>query len=291
MNRSTRTMVVMGVAILTATLASVGIYYAIQSVPVREVEVGSQLVVVSARNLSVGTRLQTEHLKLEKWPSSSLVKNSFATVEELVGRGLIASVTENEPITEIKLAPREAGAGLSPTIPEGMRAMSVKVDDVVGVAGFVVPGTRVDMLVTLRQPGQANAGGMARTLLSNILVLYSGTNSTGAETRDKPAPVTVVTVAVTPSDMERLVLAAAEGQISLALRNPLDDAPTDTKGVSISALLNGDAPVPAPVAKPVRVTPRRRPEPVVMPLPPPSEPERYIVETIRGAERTDEEVD
>ena len=142
----------------------------------------------------------------------------------MVDRGLISGLVENEPITESKLAPLESGAGLPPSIPPGMRAMSVKVDEVVGVAGFVVPGTRVDLVVTVKRRGDGvDEKPMSRTAISNVLVLTAGTRYDQEQgMKGEPQPATVVTLAVTPEDAERIALAASEGKISLALRNPLD---------------------------------------------------------------------
>src|SRR5437870_2752014 len=149
MNRRTRTFIVVILALVMAGFASYAVYGAVTSLPVREVEVAHQYVAVAARALPIGTRLSKEDVKLVAWPKASPIPGSFASGEALVGRGLISAVLENEPITDSRVAPMSSGAGLPPAIPSGMRAISVKVDEVVGVAGFVVPGTHVDVLVTL----------------------------------------------------------------------------------------------------------------------------------------------
>jgi pilus assembly protein CpaB len=215
-------------------------------------------------------------------------------VKPVLDRGLVAAVAENEPFTEAKLAPLGSGAGLPPSIPPGMRAMSVKVDEVIGVAGFVVPGTRVDLVVTLRGTGQSEES-MSRTVASNVLVLTAGTKYDQEQAKDgKAQPSTVVTLAVSPSDAERVALAASEGKISLALRNPLDVAPTETAGVHVGALRLGigSAPAPAPVAP--KTAPARRPMAIVPPPPaapaPVPAPKIYTVEAIRAAKRTEESV-
>ena len=154
MNRTTRTVVVMAVATLMAGIASLGVYAAVKSIPVREVEVAHTFVAVAARNLPTGSRITEEDVKLVAWPARNPVSGAFSEVKPILDRGLVAAVGENEPFTETKLAPLGSGAGLPPSIPPGMRAMSVKVDEVIGVAGFVVPGTRVDLVVTLRGSGQ-----------------------------------------------------------------------------------------------------------------------------------------
>ena len=136
MNRSTRTLVVVGIAVVVAGLASLGAYRAIQRMPVREVEVRSLYQVVAVTDLAMGSMITKDYVKLVAWPASSPVANGFTSVESVLNRGLISSVVANEPLTESKLAPLEAGAGLPPSITAGMRAVSVKVNEVIGVAGF-----------------------------------------------------------------------------------------------------------------------------------------------------------
>ena len=149
MNRRNRTLVVLLVAVAVASGASYFVYRAVMSIPVREVEVKSYHVAVATKALPVGTMVSPSDVKLVPWPASSPVAGGYSKVEEVVNRGLIAPVVENEPLTSTKLAAIEAGAGLPPTIATGMRAISVKVNEVIGVAGFVVPGTRVDVVVTI----------------------------------------------------------------------------------------------------------------------------------------------
>ena len=294
MNRSTRTLVVMAIATLMAGIASFGVYAAVKSIPVREVEVAHTFVAVAARNVPTGARITEADVKLVAWPARNPVPGAFSEVKPVLDRGLVAAVAENEPFTETKLAPLGSGAGLPPSIPPGMRAMSVKVDEVIGVAGFVVPGTRVDLVVTLRGTGQAEES-MSRTVASNVLVLTAGTKFDQEQAKDgKAQPSTVVTLAVSPSDAERVALAASEGKISLALRNPLDVAPTETAGVHVGALRLGigSAPAPEPVAP--KAAPARRPMAIVAPPPaapaPVPAPKIYTVEAIRAAKRTEESV-
>jgi pilus assembly protein CpaB len=284
--KKNRTLIVMAIAIAIASVAAYGVYTAIQSIPVREVEVASVEVVVASQRLPVGTRLTADHLRVVGWPESTQVPGAVADPGELVGRGVIATIAENEPVTLTKVAGPESGAGLPPVIPNGMRAMSVRVNDVIGVAGFVLPGTRVDVLVTVRNPGEGNGPNeaMSRTVVSNVEVLTSGTRYDQEESlQGEPRQSAVVTLAVLPEDGERIALASNEGTISLALRNPLDVEPTETEGIRLAALMRGTG--PEPVEDPVRqrVVPARP----ATPSPPPI----YIVETIRAAERSQEEVD
>lgn len=286
MDRNTRTLVVVGLAVLVAALASFGAYQAIRRMPVREVEVRSIYQVVAAVDLPMGTLVTKDHVKLVAWPASSPVDKGFTTVEAVVNRGLITSVGVNEPLTENKLAPLEAGAGLPPSIPEGMRAVSVRVNEVVGVAGFVVPGTHVDVMTTLR--GSQGAESMTRVIVSDVQVLTAGTRYDQETSRDgQPIPTSVVTLLLTPEDAEKVTLGASEGQIMLTLRNPLDRKPTQTQGTRTAALFG--QPAPAPV---VKASPGRRVAVVPPPPKPAAEPapKIYSVEAIRAAKRTEEVV-
>ena len=218
------------------------------------------------------------------WPAAAPLEGGFDKTEDVVGRGLVANVVENEPLVESKVAPKEAGAGLPPSITPGMRAMSVRVNEVIGVAGFVVPGTRVDVMVVFKQKDDT----MARVVVSNVTVLTAGTRIDQENAKNgKPIPTTVVTLLVTPEDAERIALAQSDGQLMLSLRNPTDVEPTESKGARTASLFGGPAPapvvVPAGNGKPKRVVAAPPPEP-----PPP--PKIYTVETIRAAKRTEEVV-
>ena len=283
MNRSTRTLVVVMIAVGVAALASFGVFRAIQKMPVREVEVRSLYQVVAARELAMGSLITKDDVKLVAWPASSPVDRGFTKIEDVVNRGLIDGIVANEPLTESKLAPLEAGGGLPPTITEGMRALSVKVNEVIGVAGYVVPGTRVDVIVTLTQRGQDDS--MTRVVVSDVEVLTAGTRMDAAKARDgQPIPTSVVTLLVTPDDAERIALASNQGSIMLTLRNPLDREPTKTQGVRTAALLG--APAPAPVVKATNTGRRVAARPAAPVAPP--EPKAYTVETVRGGKKAEE---
>jgi len=223
-----------------------------------------------------------------QWPASSRLDGSLSDPRTVLDRGAIVAIAANEPITESKLAAQGAGAGLPPTIPPGMRAMSVRVNEVVGVAGFVVPGTRVDVLVTFESRTQASES-VARVVVSNVQVLTAGTrfDQEKARTDNRPIPTSVVTLLVTPEDAQRLALAAAEGRITLILRNPLDNAPTESAGIRAGGLMGNPTP-PPPSAAPRTPKPAVAAAPAVPPPPPPPAP--YTVEAIRGAKRTTEPV-
>jgi pilus assembly protein CpaB len=280
MNRTTRMLIVLAVALVAATVASYGVYTAVQRMPVRQVEIGQVDTVVAARPVPVGALLRAADVKVIAWPAKNPVPGSFTTVDKVVNRGVVVPIAENEPVTETKLASLEAGSGLPPTITLGMRAISVKVNEVIGVAGFVVPGTRVDVLVSV---DQENRDSTASTVLSNVTVLSAGTriDQENAQKDGKAIPTSVVTLMVTPEDAEKLTLASAKGRVMLSLRNPLDTEPTQTKGVRMASLVG--PPSPPPVQKVVRGR-----KVVVAPPPPPPPPKPYTVETIRAAKRNEE---
>jgi pilus assembly protein CpaB len=282
MNRRNRTIAVIAIALVTATVASFGVYRAIQRIPVREVEVASVHAVVASASLPVGTLVTKDHVKVVAWPARTQVQGAFSSVEQVVNRGVLQPIGENEPVTENKLAPLGAGGGLPPTIPPGMRAISVKVNEVIGVAGFVVPGSRVDVLVTVEETsGSRNS--LSRVVVSNVQVLTAGTRFDQEQARadGKPIPTTVVTLLATPEDAERITLASADGKIMLTLRNPLDTLPTETKGVRMANLTG--APAPPPVQKTVKG------KKVMVAVEPPA-PKAYTVEAIRAAKRSEEVV-
>jgi pilus assembly protein CpaB len=287
MNRRTRTIVVLGIAVTTGAMASFGVYRAVAAMPAREAVVAQDYVVVAARALPVGTKLTAKDLRRVAWPKGTTVAGSASTIEALVGRGLTSGVLENEPVTESRVAPREAGAGLPPAIPPGMRAISVKVDEVVGVAGFVVPGTHVDVLVTMASRDRQQQ--MSRVVVSNVTVLTAGSRYDQEQANTaKPIRSTVVTVLVSPEDAERIALAAAEGHIMLALRNPLDTAPTLTSGAHMTSLMGAPEPAPVPVRR--VVAPERPAPPVAAAVPAPAPEEAYKVIAIRAAQQKEEVV-
>lgn len=290
MSPHVRTSVVLVCSLLAATAATTVIYRVVAGRPARAVPVATRPVVVAARPLPLGTRLSEADVHVVQWPDQSVVDGSVTRVEEVLDRGLLSAVLANEPITASRLAAREAGAGLPPTIPEGWRAISVKVNEVIGVAGFILPGHWVDVIVALRGAG-AQETPVSRVVVSGVQVLAAGTRYDASEMRDgAPVPASVVTLLVTPTDSERIALAATEGQITLTLRNPLDTAPTTTAGVRLSALVR-EAHVAAPDPPP---PPRRTPRAVVRvadAVPAADLRARaYTVETIRAARRAEEVV-
>jgi pilus assembly protein CpaB len=294
MTRTARTILVICIALATASVSTFFVYRAIANRGVREVGVPGIKVVAAAQDLPAGHPIARQDLKLIDWPAGSQVAGSATDIDKIVGRTLNTPVAVNDIVTESKLSSGQ-GAGFSSTIPAGMRGVSVRVDDVISVAGFVVPGTHVDLLVTMRpRAGAAVQETVTRTILSNVRVLASGTRDQQDKKDVKVA--NVVTLVVTPEDSQKIAHAASEGKITLALRNPADDAPTDPGGVGMSALLRGAEPLP--VEKPA---PPRKPAPRVVekldPTPPPvtvaqlpHEAPPNKVQAIRGVKSTEQEV-
>jgi pilus assembly protein CpaB len=288
MNRNSRLLIVVAIALVSATVASYAVYRALVMRPAAERGPTLVATLVASRPIPAGALVTKDMLRTVAWPADSRVPGTFSDARHVLDRGAIAAIALNEPITESKLAPVGAGAGLAPTIPPGMRGISVRVNEVVGVAGFVVPGTRVDVVVTFESRA-AQSDSLARVVVSNVQVLTAGTRYDQEKARQdaRPIPTSVVTLLVTPEDAERIALAAAEGRITLTLRNPLDTAPTETSGIRVAGLMGSSPPVPAPVERPA--LPRRSVRPVQAAVPPPA-PQPYMVEAIRGAKRTQEPV-
>jgi pilus assembly protein CpaB len=257
--------------------------------PGQTVTIPTRPVIVAATDLDIGAELRPEDLRIVEWPANGVPKDAFGDTAEVIGRGIIYPVIENEPILPNKLASKEAGAGLPPAIPPGLRAVSVRVNEVIGVAGYVLPGTRVDVVATV-SPTDQKADMTSKVILTNVQVLAAGTKIERDGTdKNKPMPVSVVTLLVNPDEAERLTLASSEGKIQLALRNPLDTAIISTTGVRQSALL-GMAPAVRRVA-PVRPRGPAAPAATVAPAPPSAPvPEAPTVEVIRGDKRAREAV-
>jgi pilus assembly protein CpaB len=281
----TRLFAVFAIAILAGGGLAYGTYNYMQNVPVQTVASPTRSVVVAAADLSLGTELRGEDLRIVQWPDGAVPEGAFSNVSELVGRGVVASMVRNEPVLPAKLAPTEAGAGLPPVIPAGMRAVSVRTNEVIGVAGYVLPGTRVDVLATA-SPTERNSDMMSKVVLANVQVLTAGTRLEQDQERGRPMQVTVVTLLVTPEQSERLALASTEGKIQLALRNPLDQSAPETPGIRPAVLMGTAAARPAP-----RPAAARRGAPAAAPAPAPEPPPPPTIEVIRGDKRVKEVVD
>ena len=216
-------------------------------------------VVVAAIDLPLATTLKLEHLAMVDWPQNARPMGTFVEPKELVGRVLISKTLQGEPILGGRLAAREAGSGLAALIPNNMRAVAVRVDDVVGVAGFIHPEDRVDVIVTLRPSnGQVSA---SKVILQNVKVLAVGQQLEIEEkSRGKALPVTVATLLVTPTQSEHLALAANEGKLLLTLRSWTDETEVTTVAVTPPQLVQGlEAAKVVAEAPPARKDEPRRP--------------------------------
>jgi pilus assembly protein CpaB len=239
-----RIFAVLAIAVLAGGGLAYGTYNMMNNPQVRVVQTKTQPVVVAKNDLSLGAELRLEDLEVTHFPDGQAPAGAFVKREELVGRGVISSFVKNEPILPAKLAPKEAGAGLPPVIPEGMRAVSVRVNEVIGVAGYVLPGTRVDVVATA-SPNGSPQDATSKVILSNVQVLTAGTRMEQDQEKGKPMQVTVVTLLVYPEQSERLALASTEGKIQLALRNPLDQGAPETPGMKQGVLLGAVKAAPA----------------------------------------------
>ena len=274
-----RVSAILVVALLVSGAATFLVYRVITS---RGAQPAPQSVTVvrAARTLDIGTLLRDNDLTTGPWVGP--VPAGMATKKEaLLNRGVVAAIYEGEPVMESRLAAIGAGAGLAATIPPGMRAVAVRVNDIVGVAGFVQPGMRVDVLIAGIAPnGQAGSGPQVKTILQNIEVLSAGQNYQ-KDAEGKPLVVPVVNLLVDPQQAETLSLASNETRIQLVLRNPLDTQAAKTTGTSVAGIFGVQQ---APPAQPIV----RAPAPVAAVKPPPPAPIPVLqIEVFNGAARTE----
>jgi pilus assembly protein CpaB len=229
----------------------------------------------------MGYLVKEADLKMGPWVGS-IPAGALTDKQKAIGRGVIAPIYEGEPVIDNRLAAAGAGGGLAATIPPGMRACAVRVNEIVGVAGFVVPGMRVDVLIAGSAPGGQTSGTQVKTLLQNIEVLSAGQNYQ-KEGEGKPVVSTVVNLLVTPEQAEVLSLASNETRIQLVLRNPLDTQSAKVPGTAMAALFGAppkSPEAPRPRLIPVIVkAPERVPEKVVVPAP-------HQIEIFNGPQRS-----
>jgi pilus assembly protein CpaB len=273
MNR-TRLLFIGAVALMLGALASFVVYRNLQARSAADNRPGVEAV-VATNDLQVGQKIGDRDVRLVRFPEGTLPPNYIRSMSQVVGRGVVLPISKGEFILPGKLAGENAGFGLPSLIPPGMRAVSVRVNEVVSVAGFVVPGTRVDVLLT----GTPQGGGEPRTttVLENVAVIATGQKlerNAGGEPQMTP----VITLLVSPDDAQKLTLATTQGRIQLALRNPLD-----TKQQDISATNSGALYGVAPTPTPRRVAVRHKEAPV------PAAPSSYIVEVIQGNKKQNTE--
>ena len=296
MNR--RVMIVFFCALLAGASASYLVFRWVGAQARRAAQPPTSDVVVAARNLEVGTLIAPPDLKTVKW-FGPLPKGVVLKPDMALNRGVIATIYQGEPILSNRLAATGSGGGLAATIPPGMRACAVRVNEVVGVAGFVTPGMRVDVLMAGIPPGAGpGEGPRVRTLLQNIEVLSAGSNIQ-KDSEGKPQQVQVVNLLVTPEQAERLSLASNQTHIQLVLRNPTDTQTTSPKGSAMSelfgfaaggtgaaALAGGSSAGPPAPQKPGRP---KAAQPAGAAAPAPEAPPARIrsVEVLNGSARTE----
>ena len=254
-------------------------------------------VAVAKVQIPIGSKIVAEQITVVQFPKESTPDGAYDSVEKLAGRVAVVNIAPREPITEARLAPEGTAAGLSAVIPEGYRAMTVKVDDAAGISGFIQPGTMVDVVVTIDPAeGAARQDPVSKIVLQNIKVLASGQNIDKPENEREANSVKAVTLQVTPEQAEKLALSSAEGKLQLVMRNQIDQGDEQTPGVTKRNLLTGDTALPAPEpgsmkseqpkseSRPVRrSSPARKPAAEAAPAPQPTP--RASVEMIEGAKK------
>jgi pilus assembly protein CpaB len=234
-------------------------------------------VIVAATDIKLGSVLRDVDLGTTEM-AGTVPKGVMVNRQDVIGRGVISNLYQGEPIMESRLAAAGSGGGLAATISQGMRACAVKVDDVVGVAGFVTAGMRVDVLISGNPPGAVNPseGPKVKTLLQNIQVLSAGTDIQ-KDGDGKPKPVQVVNLLVTPEQAESLSLASNQTHIQLVLRNPLDTQISQPPGTAMANLFADKNAVPP------------KPRTTVMPRPVSKPAARiYLIQVFNGSKRTEE---
>jgi pilus assembly protein CpaB len=275
MNR-TRLLMIGAVALALGAFVSLFVYKNLQGRGPSTLEAGTD-VVVAADDIQVGARVEERDVHIARFPASGLPAGAYAKRSQVLGRGVIIPISRGEFILPSKLAPENAGSGLPSLIPPGMRAVSVRVTEVISVAGFVGPGTRVDVLLTGTPNGSSES--QTTTVLQNVAVIASGhtlERSATGEAQNTP----VITLLASPEDAERLTLASSEGKLQLSLRNPLDTHQDPVEAAYAKGLYKGGTPVAAPPRPTVRPVRQQKIE-----KPPPS-PSVLSVEVYKGDKKT-----
>ena len=292
--RNKRFFVVLAGALLFGLLAAVTVSRYLSSAQAYSKDL--RRVAVAKVAIPIGTKIIAEQVMVVPFPKESTPDGSFETGDKLVGRVAVVNIAAREPITEARLAPEGTAGGLSAVIPEGYRAMTVKVDDVVGISGFIMPGTLVDVVVVIDPGDRGQADPISKIVLQNIKVLANGQNIDKPDNGRETNSVKAVTLQVTPEQAEKLALASTEGKLQLVMRNSIDQGDEQTTGINKRALLGGERATPAPEpgslkseqpkAEPRPVTRRVRAQAEAKPATPaaPAVP-RAQVEMIEGAKK------
>lgn len=275
MNR-TRLLLIGFVALALGAIVSYSVYRTLQSKTGGDAAPGVE-VVVAANDIAVGAKVGESDVKTVRYTAADLPANAFHLKTSVVGRGAILPIAKGEFFLPNKLAGENAGAGMPSLIPPGMRAVSVRVNEVIGVAGFVVPGTRVDVLLTGNPSGAPEQ--QTTTVLENVAVIATG-QKLERNTAGEPQVTPVITLLVSPDDAQKLTLATTQGKIQLALRNPLDTKQQELASVSTGSLYKG-VPAPVHVAAPTRPRSIKR----TTPVPVTALPSGFSVEVIKGTKK------
>jgi pilus assembly protein CpaB len=276
MNRS-RLLMIGLFALALGAFVSLMVYKNLQGKGSSNNEPGAD-VIVAAGDIQVGARIEEHDVRTARFPAPGLPGGAYGKKSQVLGRGVIIPISKGEFILPSKLAPENAGSGLPSLIPPGMRAVSVRVNEVVSNAGFVGPGTRVDILLTGTPNGSSEP--QTTTVLQNVAVIASGHNlerNAAGDAQNTP----VITLLASPEDAERLTLASSEGRIQLAMRNPLDTHQDAVEAVNAKGLYKGGTPMVAPPRAPVRPAKQHKVE-----QPPPS-PSVLSVEVYQGDKKKD----
>lgn len=290
MNRN-RILLVIGIALLLAVLASVGAYKFLsgQSRVAAQARLQTVGIVVAQVDIPIGSTINPNQVTVSPWPKESYPKDAIADPKVVVGRIALRDFLRGEPVVESKLVPLNKSTGLlSLKIPSGMRGFTVKVNEVVGVGGFIVPESRVDVIITTSS-SQSSQEKISKIVLEDVRVLAVG--QVIEQKENKPVTVNTVTLALPPEDAEKLALAGNDGIIQLVMRNFTDNAVVMTGGANKGRLLSSfrNAPLVSEAAPAKGTKPRRVSRKVSSPAPPVKR--SYSVEVIKGNKRTEEKVD
>ena len=256
-------------AVFIAAMATYGVYRVLQAAKMSS-RVATKSVVVAAKDIPAGAALDKQSLEVKQWPAVAVPKDAMGSLDAAVGRVARVPVFVGEAIVPGRLARVGTAPGLEARIAPGMRAMSVRINDVAGMSGLVQPNSRVDVLVSLREGSGQGTDEVAKLFLENMRVLSMGSRTTRDDTGD-PTPATTATLEVTPTQAEKLAVAMRQGMIQLVLRGFADNDSTRTKGSSSSevlALLRDAKPAPVVAQAPPRPAPKRE-RPVERTVPPP----------------------
>jgi pilus assembly protein CpaB len=284
-----RFLTVLAVSLIFALIVSMMFYKMTASTraTAKPVATDTKDIVVAAKPLTVGLTIKPSDVRMAKVPVDQFPKGAFSNQNEVIDRPVVSNILMDEPIHEERLAARGSGSGLAPIIPVGMRAVTVRITDVSGVAGFVLPGLRVDVLVTGRPPGSDQS--MTTTCLQNMLVLSAG-QTMQSDSRGAAINTPTVTLLGTPDQAEILTLAGNQGSIQLVLRNGSDQTIEKTSGNTVAELFGGARNRQKPTNTDVKPAPRPRPVPVAVVAPPPPPPPPPEIIVIRGNSKSVERV-